>query len=164
MTHLHRSLGRRAARDNAVMDSVTFRPRPADYPSEVIDIAVNGRDLADIVGEVETPFARAEGAPQIAGSYLGLAREQLDGSPSKHFLGSAQSHLSCGPSETTVLLGCDCGEPGCWPLMARVEATADHVTWSHFEQPYRSTSWRYDDLRFIFDRRQYEAALAEIGG
>lgn len=29
--------------------------------------------------------------------------------------------------------GCECGEWGCWPLMARSTATADTVTWGAFE-------------------------------
>jgi hypothetical protein len=28
---------------------------------------------------------------------MGLGPEQLDGSPSEHFVGSARSHLFCGP-------------------------------------------------------------------
>ena len=139
------------------MDSVTFRRRHlAEYPGEVIGIAVNGTDLVRIIGEIEGPFASVEGEPQIAGSYMGLGLEQLDHGPRKHFLGSFS-----GPDEKTVLLHCECGEPECWPLMARIETTDDTVTWSDFEQPHRD-EWRYDELRFVFNRDQYEAALAEI--
>jgi hypothetical protein len=63
----------------------------------VIDITVNGRDLGEIVREVERPFASAEGAPNIAGTYLGLPPTRLDDSPSNHFLDSAQSRFFCGP-------------------------------------------------------------------
>lgn len=144
------------------MDYVRFRRRRlADFPTEVIDIVVNERELPELVGELERPFAEVEGSPSIAGSYIGLRPDQLDGSPGNHFLGSAHSHLSCGPEAKTVLLGCECGEPGCWPLMARIDARPDAVIWADFEQPHRD-DWQYGGLRLTFDRRQYEAALAEI--
>jgi hypothetical protein len=54
-------------------------------------------DLERIVSRIEGPFASAEGVPQIAGSDMGFGPKQLDDSPSKHFLGSPQSHLFCGP-------------------------------------------------------------------
>jgi hypothetical protein len=30
------------------------------------------------------------------------------------------------------LLGCDCGEVGCWPLEARIIADAETVIWTGF--------------------------------
>lgn len=58
-------------------------------------------------------------------------------------MGRKASHLHSGPAEKTVLLGCECGEPGCWPLMARVEVGAEQVAWSDFEQPHRRDNWAY---------------------
>jgi hypothetical protein len=46
--------------------------------------------------------------------------------------------------------------------MARVEAGNETVAWGEFEQPHRRGDWRYDGFEFRFDRRQYEAAIAEI--
>ncbi len=143
------------------VDSVRFGRVPTPESPE-IRIAVNGVDLADLVREIELPFAAAEGHPSIAGSYMGLRPEQLRSSPELHFKGSSDSHLYCGPHEKTVLLGCNCGEPGCWPLMARVEAHEDIVVWRDFEQPYRRNRWDHTGLEFRFDRREYAAALAEL--
>jgi hypothetical protein len=127
-----------------------------------VRLLVDDRDLAELVREVELPHARAEGAPRIAGAYAGLAPSQLRGGLRRHFLVGEGSDLACGPREKTVLLGCDCGEPGCWPLMARVSVEEDAVVWSEFEQPQRRDAWSYagfGPLRFA--RAQYEAALAE---
>jgi hypothetical protein len=153
-----------ASPDNALMDYIRFRRRhPDDYPPEVVDIVVNERALTEFIKDIEGSFAEAEGSPWIAGNYVGLGPEQLDGSPTNHFFGSSNSHLFCGPEDKTVLLICrQCGEPGCWPLMARVEVTTATVTWTDFEQPHRSDAWRYDGLSLTFDRCQYESALAEI--
>lgn len=57
----------------------------------------------------------------------------------------------------------ECGEAGCWPLMARIEVSADVVCWADFEQPFRRETWDYGDLRLCFDRGQYETALARLG-
>jgi hypothetical protein len=114
------------------------------------------------VGEVELPFARVEDRPNIAGGYRGLPLGLLKGRLPQHFLGSPDSHLDCGPHHKTVLLGCGCGEAGCWPLMSRVHVGEATVRWDDFEQPHRSDGWTYGPLCFEFDRRQYEAALQEI--
>jgi hypothetical protein len=36
------------------------------------------------------------------------------------------------PGERVPLLGCDCGEWGCWPLVATVRSESGTVTWSEF--------------------------------
>ena len=65
------------------------------------------------------------------------------------------------------VLGCECGEPGCWPLVCRISATDRIVRWSDFEQPHRNGSgapvaWTYDGLGpFEFDRAEYDAALTQ---
>ena len=152
-----------AIRQDVTVAVVDFqRRRIARYPSEVIDVLVDGRPLADVVGEVEFPFAEREGKPDLAGSYQGLGPEQVDGSPRTHFMGSDESHLFSGPRDKTILLGCECGEPGCWPLMARIEVTDRTVEWRDFMQPHRHETWRYDGLKFVFEREQYEEALTAI--
>src|SRR5690606_20665680 len=58
------------------------------------------------------------------------------------------------------LLGCTCGEVGCWPLSARVSAGEDRVEWAGFSQPHRP-DWVYEDLGvFAFERHQYERAVS----
>ena len=59
------------------------------------------------------------------------------------------------------LLGCDCGEVGCWPLEARISLTDETVMWSDFSQPHRD-AWNYTDFGpFRFARDQYEAAIRD---
>lgn len=127
-----------------------------------VRVEIDGRDLADLMGDAELPYAEAEGHPQIAGAYVGLRPWQLSGSLTEHFTGAPGSDLSCGPTEKTVLLGCECGEPGCWPLMARIAIHDREVVWHSFEQPHRRDRWSYDRIDALrFERSQYEAALAD---
>ncbi|HEY1095136.1 MAG TPA: hypothetical protein VGE61_10565 [Glycomyces sp.] len=63
------------------------------------------------------------------------------------------------PDGDTVLLGCDCGDWGCWPLLAQVDVTDTTVTWRHFSNEHRP-AWDLSGLGpFTFDRAQYEASL-----
>ncbi|MCX4775443.1 hypothetical protein [Streptomyces sp. NBC_01264] len=75
-----------------------------------------------------------------------------------HFLGRSTSAM--GPK--TPVLGCECGEWGCWPLMARITATANLVTWDAFEQPHRETRDYMPFGPFRFDRHQYDDALRAL--
>ena len=59
------------------------------------------------------------------------------------------------------LLGCACGEVGCWPLSARVTVTDSTVVWSSFSQPYREHRDYSGFGPFEFDRTQYETAVCQ---
>ena len=125
-----------------------------------IRIEIDGCDLAELIRSVELPFATAEGHERIAGKYVGLRPWQLDSTAADHFMGGPDSHLCCGPHDKTVLLGCECGKPGCRPLMAQVVVSDRDVAWRSFEQPHRRGRWEYDAFSgFVFDRAEYEAAL-----
>ena len=65
-------------------------------------------------------------------------------------------------TEKTPLLGCSCGEWGCWPLLARIDVQPDLVRWRDFEQPHRPAR-DYSALGpFEFDRADYDAAVAAL--
>jgi hypothetical protein len=126
-------------------------------------ILVDGRDLAEIVGDHERPYADAEGHPNIAGGYAGLDPRQLDRPISEHFWRCARFRSRVRTGGKTVLLGCTCGEPGCWPLMASIEVHPEEVVWRDFEQPHRGGRWSYESFGpFVFDRSRYEQALRSL--
>ena len=123
-----------------------------------ISILVNGRPLEDLAREVERPFAEAEGHPGLAGGYMGLLWGEVGSGP-EHFLGSpAAIWFEDGD---TVLMGCQCGEWGCWPLTADISVEDASVRWSHFRNGHRD--WDLTGLGpFRFERSQYERALAVL--
>lgn len=133
---------------------------------ERIDAIINGLPLVDLLRHVEKPFAVAEGHEDMAGGYIAAPAAELAW-PSELLLGHVSEeddYLGC-PGKV-MLLECTCGEPGCWPLVARITATDTTVTWTDFEQPHRREAteahprWSYEALgSFTFDRRQYEEAL-----
>ena len=108
-------------------------------------IAVDGTPLAEMIAVVEAPSALAEGHADLAGSYAGLAGWACPSDLQRHLLGGLDPHLHAGPRDKSVLMGCECGEAGCWPLMASITANDEIVRWSKFEQPHRRGAWSYED-------------------
>ncbi len=115
-----------------------------------------------MVRRAELPFAEAEGHPRIAGAYTGLPFA-VYAPPSRHFWGEVESGRR--DQKVELLLCRDCGEIGCWPLLARIVAGKRQVVWFEFEQPHRRSgeplpAWSYDGFGpFVFDRAQYKRAL-----
>lgn len=128
-------------------------------------ILVNGRDLIDIVREYELPMAAREGHPDIAGSYMGLPPSDVL-PPSRHFLGEPNWEMNSVNGKVQVL-ECECGLPGCWPLLVKITMGEDSVIWSDFEQPHRGQDhpngeWSYAGLGpYTFARGQYLEALQD---
>lgn len=140
------------------MTHVAFRKNDAD----VVEILVDGEPLIDLVRRAESASAAKEGYRDLAGKYGGLPWNLV---ATNLLLGEATGIWTVlegdqAPNRAPLLL-CDCGEPGCWPLLASIEVTADRVTWRNFRQPHRPT-WDYSTLGpFSFDKAQYLDALEE---
>ena len=119
---------------------------------------VNGVSLIELARQVELGPATADGRPDLAGIYAGLA---VEGMTPRQWAGlylddGAETWFGDGDS---CLLGCSCGDTGCWPLTAHVVVEDDTVTWSHFRTGHRD--WDLGALGpFVFERAAYEAALA----
>jgi hypothetical protein len=128
-----------------------LRMRPDRNVHEVVPV-VDGELLTGLVDE----FEMAEGMQPAGGAYSGLIPAFFRFGPlDEHFHGRSTNAM--GPK--TALLGCACGEWGCWPLMARIVVTKGWVTWDAFEQPHRPGR-DYGSLGpYRFPRRQYDAAL-----
>lgn len=112
---------------------------------------VDGVSLVDLVSSFES--GRGHDVP---GSYAGLARDwEFDAGrwqPSPH------------TSVAVDLLGCECGEAGCWPLVARIRSAGDRIVWDSFRQPHRPDRDYTGFGPFTFDARQYAQALGDPSG
>ena len=143
------------------MARVDFRKR-ASADKQVVEVLIDGRSLGDVVRDAESKSASEEGHPDLAGKYDGLPWELV---ATDLLLGEAHGiwavlEASQAPHRVPLLL-CECGEPGCWPLVATIEVREDRVIWRDFRQPHRK-QWDYSKLGpFSFDRSQYVGALRE---
>jgi hypothetical protein len=63
---------------------------------------------------------------------------------------------------SVYLLGCDCGEVGCWPLSAHIETEGESVKWTTFQQPHRSQRDYSAFGPFIFDADLYRRTVAAL--
>lgn len=148
------------------MNSVAFEIGRSEHARDTgeVRILIDGVDLRLLAEKAELASAAAEGNASLAGSYAGLRADGHVLPPSQHFLGRVESGLYEYGRRVQVL-GCECGEPGCWPLVCRVEADKDWVVWSDFERPYRRGAWKHDGLGpFMFARAQFEEALRALRG
>jgi len=133
--------------------TVSFAVSWGQYVGTAITPVVGGRLLTEVVADFET---RRDYRP--AGGYDGLVpgTGRL-GDLTRYYLG--QDNGQWPAPGYAWLLGCDCGEPGCWPLKARITSDTTTVVWTDFTQPHRD-SWDYTGLGpFVFGREQYEAAV-----
>lgn len=125
----------------------------------LIEPVINGVLLKKLVKSAELRFAVAEGDESLAGSYVGLARAVV-GHPGDHYKG--RPTLSWFDDGDAVLLGCGCGEWGCWPLTACIKYGARTVAWSRFRNGHRD-EWDLSNLGpYEFDRHDYDLAVDSL--
>ena len=113
---------------------------------------MDARSLAELAHEFESSAGY-----ETAGRYASIVMQHYDfGDITLYLLGEQRPW----PGHDVALLGCECGEWGCWPLVSRVAAADGVIEWSQFSQPHRS-SWSYEGFGpFRFAEQQYKLAVA----
>jgi hypothetical protein len=140
-----------------VIRKVRFEVRPwgnGPDPSRELLPYVDDVSLVDLVSGYE----HAAGY-DVAGKYAGLVLDHFN-------FGDLSSYLTGHPDSAywakigaVALLGCDCGEVGCWPLQVEVLTADDVVTWRGFTQPYRPRRDYGTFGPFVFRRTHYEHSV-----
>jgi hypothetical protein len=147
------------------VDTVEFRIERrelGDGVQDCVEIAVNGRDLCDLLREVEQPLP-------TAGSYAGL-QPQFVLAPHSRFLDDrtapakpddpAHDYEDDEARRRTFVLRCNCGDHRCSYALAKIRVDNDRVTWSDFWGSHGAPATAYQSLGpFEFDRVKYERAL-----
>lgn len=117
---------------------------------------VNDISLIELARRAELRPATEQGEPGLAGGYAGLVIDERTDWRHWYLNDEPQTWFGDGDS---CLLGCICGATSCWPLTAKVTVAGSQITWSEFRTGHRS--WDLRRLgRFVFQREQYNAALA----
>jgi hypothetical protein len=125
-----------------------------EVDSDALVPVVDGRSFVDIV----TAYER-EQRFDVVGGYSGLVLDNYDLGDLRRYLMGEQKPW---PARRVPLLGCDCGEWACWPLIATVSQQEGIVRWSDFEQPHRPRRDYAGLGPFHFDLAQYEAAVDAV--
>jgi len=120
--------------------------------------------LLDEISLVEliSAFERKMGF-DIAGGYGGLIPAWFNYGPlDRYFLDDFEQDSYFSKKGVIVLLGCDCGQVGCWPLSAHVEVRDDTVTWAQFGQEHRPQRDYSGFGPFVSEKDQYKGAVAKL--
>jgi len=136
---------------------ISFAIQPFESVLAVVPI------LSEIpLTELVRSFESAQGY-KPAGDYGGLIPHWFNYGPlNRYFLGDFDSESYFGRRGNIYLLGCSCGEVGCWPLAASVKASVDTIEWDSFQQPHRP-EWDYSQFGpFIFESNAYRQAVADL--
>lgn len=117
-------------------------------PPKVVEIYVDGVEIAEIYRKIEVPYCEQEGHPNLAGDYGHMPVKELYEDLSEATIeGSYSNKLGVYP----VCCG-GCGEPGCWSVTFHVRESDEFVWWYGFEHEHRN--WEYN-LEFKFLKSDY---------
>ncbi len=126
----------------------------------VITPCVDGIKLSTLAEE----FERGRGMVDPAGGYGGLIPEFFQYGPlDRYFLGKSEASYFARMQGRIYVLGCECGDVGCWPLTCMISAE-DRITWQGFVQPHRPARDYSAFGPFVFTLEQYEEALRSLPG
>lgn len=121
--------------------------------------AVDGIPLSALV----TEFERANGYSDPAGGYGGIIPAFFSYGPlDSYFRGQGRNPVEGDRADEIYLLACDCGEVGCWPLMASVISTEQGYRWEGFRQPHRPNRDYSAFGPFDFEHQQYEHEIGRL--
>lgn len=141
----------------SAVQTIAFDVRPWREDATVVAVVpmIDDVALTDLIDD----FERRAGMEPRDDAYGGLIPAFYRfGAAAEHFLGVPPGR----EAGRVPLLGCECGEWGCWPLTADVHATVDEVVWANFGQPHRVDRDYSGFGPFRFGRADYEDALAEL--
>ena len=148
-------------KDAVQKDIVSFAFHPfgkSSRPVRAVVPHINGVPLIQLIDE----FERAKKFEPVGG-YGGLIPELFEYGPlEKYFFGEFDSGSYWSSLGGVYVLGCECGEVGCWPLQCRIGAHGDDVIWNEFCQPHRKTRDYSGFGPFVFDGAQYREALVKL--
>jgi hypothetical protein len=111
---------------------ISFIIQPFEGATSVMPV-VDVKPLSEMISTFEH-----EQHFEPAGGYGGLIPEWFKyGALDRYFLGDFEKDSYFASLERVYVLGCQCGEVGCWPLLARISVGDACVTWDSFKQPHR---------------------------
>lgn len=124
----------------------------------VVNPCIDGTTLADLV----TAYEAKRGFVDPAGGYGGLVPDFMHYGPmDAYFLGRGTS--PCRQNDgMQYLLGCECGEVGCWPFMGRIDALANVYEWNQFCNPYREARDYLGFGPFRFEASGYVQSVSHM--
>lgn len=116
---------------------------------------MNGVRLTALVEEFER-----ERHYEPVGGYAGIVPTQFNFGPLDQYFLATNANPPF--ADKHWLLGCECGEAGCWPLESRIVTNEREIVWEGFKQPFRPERDYSSFGPFRFDRDQYRKSVIEL--
>lgn len=135
---------------------LTFEIGRTDGEAASLMPCIDGTRLADLVAD----FERENGHDDPAGGYGGIVPSYYDLGPLPSYFLWKEGPVEGVRAGEIFVLFCECGEAGCWPLVAHVQVNDQTVVWTRFAQPHRPRRDYSSFGPFRFARSQYDAAIA----
>lgn len=139
---------------------LSFKFERKDEDTATVLPCVDGVGLDQLVAA----FEEAAGYRDPAGGYGGLIPSFYRFGPLRNYFLGQEEPVTGDEQGEIYLLSCECGEVGCWPLIAHVRLKQDKVIWDGFSQPHRPSRDYTGFGPFEFDRTQYERAVEDLVG
>jgi len=138
--------------------TLSFGIEPLSDNEPVLSIVpiVNGVRLTALIEEFERGSLY-----EPVGGYAGIVPTHFNFGPLDQYF-MASSSDSIFPDHRCYLLGCECGEVGCWPLQARILTSEREIVWEGFKQPFRTERDYSSFGPFRFDLDQYRLSVTEL--
>jgi hypothetical protein len=140
------------------LDTISFRieNNPSFDAIEVRPI-INGVELIELVLGYESAQKFSP-----AGGYGGIVPDFFSYGPLATYYRGENDIEFWKDMGGIYVLGCDCGEAGCWPLACSSRANNGTITWSQFSQPHRP-EWDYSGFGpFVFDEFAFEESTQAL--
>ncbi len=138
--------------------TLSFAVGPLSREESVLAVmpVLDGVRLTDLIERFERSHHY-----EPAGGYAGLVPSHFNFGPLDHyFMGANSSSVFVG--NRFCLLGCECGEVGCWPLEAHILLGVQQVTWQDFKQPLRKERDYSAFGPFLFALEQSRKAVIDL--
>ena len=138
--------------------TLSFSIEPLKEEELVLSIVplVNGVRVTTLIEEFER-----ERRYEPTGGYGGIVPAFFKFGPlDEYFMGASADPIFA--DNGFYLLGCQCGEVGCWPLCARILKNEGQFSWEQFGQPFRPERDYSAFGPFTFDSDQYRRAVIEM--
>ena len=117
-----------------------------------VEIYINGKEIIDIFKEIETPFAKKENNPNLAGAY---GHKQVD-----ELLHDLTESDYCKNYGVVFVVCSDCGIDGCWGVSAFVSEDDKYVYFKNFKHNHRK-DWIYP-ISYQFTKENYYSELQKL--
>jgi hypothetical protein len=137
--------------------SLTFEIGASAHGATVIVPRIDGQSLIDLITAYE-----AVRKFDVVGGYGGLIPESFNYGPLERYFFEGWVERKPDTLPWLWLLGCECGEVGCWPLSCTVEARDDVVIWRDFGNEHRPERDYAGFGPFAFERAAYERVLQDL--